>query len=52
MSTAIIVILVVLAIIAGTIMTLRKTANQGMPSKEVLERANQRTREQDSRDEK
>ena len=51
MSTAIVIILIVVAILAGTIVTLRTTARQGMPSKEVLERARQRTREQDTRDE-
>ena len=51
MSTALIVILIVLAIVVGTILTLRKTAQQGMPSKEVLERATRRAREQDRRDE-
>jgi hypothetical protein len=51
MSTALIAILIVVAIVAGTILTLRKTARQGMPSKEVLERATQRSREQDARDE-
>jgi len=51
MSTAIVVILIVVAILAGTIVTLRTTARQGMPSKDVLDRAKQRTREQDSRDE-
>ena len=51
MSTALIVILIVVAIVAGTIVTLRTTAKQGMPSKDVLERAAQRSREQDARDE-
>ena len=51
MSTALIAILIVVAIVAGTILTLRRTARQGMPSKDVLERAAQRSREQDARDE-
>jgi hypothetical protein len=51
MYTALIVILTVVAIVAGTIVTLRTTAKQGMPSKDVLERAIQRSREQDARDE-
>lgn len=51
MLTAIVVILIVLAIVVGTILTLRTTARQGMPSKDVLERASQRSREQDARDE-
>ena len=51
MSTALIAILIVVAIVAGTILTLRRTARQGMPSKDVLARATQRSREQDARDE-
>jgi flagellar basal body-associated protein FliL len=51
MFTALIVILIVVAIVAGTIVTLRTTAKQGMPSKDVLKRATQRSREQDARDE-
>jgi uncharacterized membrane protein len=51
MSTAIVIILIVVAILAGTIVTLRTTARQGMPSKEVIERARQRSREQDASDE-
>jgi hypothetical protein len=51
MSTALVIILIVVAILAGTIVTLRTTARQGLPSKEVMERARQRTREQDARDE-
>jgi hypothetical protein len=51
MSTAIVVFLVVLAIVAGTIVTLRTTARQGLPSKDVMDRARQRTRAQDARDE-
>jgi hypothetical protein len=50
MSTALIVILIVIAIVVGTILTLRTTARQGMPSKDVLERAKRRTSEQDARD--
>jgi len=50
MSTAIVVILIVVAILAGTIVTLRTTARQGLPSKEVMDRAKQRTREQDARE--
>jgi hypothetical protein len=50
MSTAIVVILIVIAIVAGTILTLRTTTRQGMPSSDVLERAKQRSREQAARD--
>jgi hypothetical protein len=51
MSTAVIVILVVIAILAGTIVTLKTTARQGLPPKDVLDRAKERTRAQDARDE-
>jgi len=51
MATALIVILIVVAIVVGTILTLRTTTRQGMPSKDVLERATRRSREQDSHDE-
>lgn len=51
MSTALVIILIVVAILAGTIVTLKTTARQGLPSKEVMERARQRTRDQDARDE-
>ena len=51
MFKALIVILVVIATVVGTILTLRTTAKQGMPSKDVLDRASQRSREQDARDE-
>jgi len=51
MSTAIVVFLVVIAIVAGTIVTLRTTARQGLPSKDVMDRARQRAREQNARDE-
>jgi hypothetical protein len=50
MPSALIAILIVVAIVAGTILTLRRTARQGMPSKDVLDRAAQRSREQDARD--
>jgi len=51
MFKALIVILLVIATVVGTILTLRTTAKQGMPSKDVLDRASQRSREQDARDE-
>ena len=51
MSTALVLFLIVVAIVAGTIVTLRTTARQGLPSKDVMDRARQRTREQDARDE-
>jgi hypothetical protein len=45
MVKAIVVFLVVLAFVAGTIFALRSRAKEGMPSKDVLERAKQRARE-------
>jgi len=51
MSTALVVFLIVIAIVAGTIVTLKTTARQGLPSKDVMDRAKQRAREQDARDE-
>jgi len=51
MSTALVVILVVIAILAGMIVTLKTTAGKGQPPKDVLDRAKQRAREQDARDE-
>ena len=45
MTTAIIIIVIVLAILVGTIMNLRSSAKTGMPSKDVLDRATQRARE-------
>ena len=45
MSTAIIAIVLVLGLISGLILTLRTSAKTGLPSKEVLERAKQRSRE-------
>lgn len=50
MSTAIIVALIVIAVVAGITVTLRTTAKSGMPSKDVLERATQRSRELEARD--
>lgn len=45
MSTAVIVALIVIAVVAGLIVTLRTTARSGMPPKDVLERAAQRSHE-------
>jgi len=50
MPTALIVALIVIAVIAGLIFTLRTSARTGMPSKDVLERANQRSREIQARE--
>jgi len=50
MPTAVIVALIVIAIVVGTVFTLKTTARMGMPSKEVLDRAARRSREQEARD--
>jgi hypothetical protein len=52
MLTAIIVTVVVVAFIAGTALSLRKSARTGMPSKDVLERATRRARELEEQDKK
>jgi hypothetical protein len=44
-TTAIIVFLIVLAFVAGTVFALRTRAKDGMPPKDVLERAQRRARE-------
>jgi hypothetical protein len=41
-----IIIAVVLAVIVGLLLTLRTTRNAGMPSREVLSRAQERARAQ------
>ena len=50
MVIAIAIFVVVCAFIAGTVLALRRSANQGMPSKEVLDRATQRARELDAQE--
>jgi hypothetical protein len=45
MPAAVIIGLIVVAIVAGTAISLRTTARTGMPSKEVLDRATRRSRE-------
>lgn len=45
MTTAIIVIVIVVGLLAGTLLTLRKNAKTGMPPPDVLERATRRARE-------
>jgi hypothetical protein len=45
MTTAIVVFVIVLAFVAGTIFALRSRAKEGMPSKDVLDRATRRARE-------
>jgi len=51
MNAFIIIGLVVAALIGG-IMTLLSTRNSGMPNKDVLERAKERTKAEDARDAK
>jgi len=48
--SATIIIVCVVAGVAGLVATLLTSANTGMPSKEVLRRAAQRSRELDARD--
>jgi hypothetical protein len=43
-------LVVLVALIAGTIMTLRSSARTGMPSKDVLDRASKRARELESQE--
>jgi hypothetical protein len=50
MPAAVVIGLIVIAVVAGTVVSLRTTARSGMPSKEVLERATQRSRELDARE--
>ena len=50
MSTAIIVTVVVIAVIAGGVLTLLKSTRTGMPSRDVLDRATRRARELEARD--
>ena len=46
------IIAVVVAILVGGILTLRSSRNTGMPDRDVLDRAKQRGREQDAKDDK
>jgi hypothetical protein len=48
MVTVVVLSVVLVALIVGTMMTLRSSAKTGMPSKEVLERAKRRARELES----
>jgi hypothetical protein len=51
MTTAIVVFVIVIAFVAGTLFTLRTRAGNGMPPKDVLDRATRRARELDAQDE-
>ena len=48
MSTAVIVIVVVLVTIIGGVLALRSSARTGMPSQDVLDRATRRAKQLDS----
>ncbi len=50
MVTVVVLIVVLVAIVVGTMMTLRSSARTGMPSQDVLERAKRRARELESRE--
>ena len=50
MSTAIIVTFVVIAVIAGGILSLLRSTRTGMPPRDVLDRAARRARELEARD--
>ena len=50
MLTAGILLLVLIALIVGTMMSLRSSAKTGMPSKDVLDRATRRARELEARE--
>jgi hypothetical protein len=50
MTTAIVVIVIVVALLAGTVLSLRRSAKTGMPGPDVLKRATQRARELDAQD--
>jgi len=45
-------ILLVVAMLIGGLLTLRRSRNLGMPGQDVIERARQREREQVAKDEK
>lgn len=50
MTKALLAIVIVVALVAGVVLSLRKSAKTGMPSRDVLERATRRARQQDSDD--
>lgn len=51
MSKAIIVSVIVIAVIAGGVLSLLRSARTGMPARDVLDRATRRARELEARDE-
>jgi hypothetical protein len=50
MSTAIIVSVVVIVVIAGGVLSLLRSTRTGMPSQDVLDRATRRARQLEARD--
>lgn len=50
MSTAIIVSVVVIVVLAGGVLSLLRSTRSGMPSRDVLDRATRRARELEARD--
>ena len=44
----VIILLIVAAVIAGLLLTLRTSRNAGMPSEDVIKRAQERTRARDT----
>ncbi len=50
MSTAVILFLIVIAVLAGVTVKLRTSAHQGMPPQDVLKRAARRSREIEARE--
>ena len=50
MVTVVILIVVLVALVVGTMLSLRSSAKSGMPSRDVLERATRRARELESRE--
>ena len=51
MSTAAMLIVVVMVVIAGGVLSLRSSAKSDMPAKDVLDRASRRARELDAKEE-
>lgn len=49
---AFIIIVLVVAALVGLLLTLRSSRNSGMPGQDVLNRAKERGREQDAKDER
>lgn len=50
MRLAVILIVIVLAVIVSTLLTLRRSAKTGMPPPDVLERAQRRARELEAKE--